>query len=81
MDYVWGAVDKNANCCARTTKAQLIDRIKAVFETLLRESVTSACARFWDRTEAVIDTNGGYFELNLLAVVQFPSLFNSFSIY
>ena len=63
MDYyVLGADEKNANHCANTTKAQLIDRIKAVFETILRESVTSACSRFRGQTEAVIDTNVGYFE-------------------
>ena len=62
MDYcVWGAVEKDSNRCSSTTKAQLI-RIKAVFETLVRGSVTSACSRFRSRTVAVIDTNGGHFE-------------------
>ena len=47
MDYyAWGSVEKDAYRRASTTKAQLIDRIKAVFETLPRESVTSACHRF-----------------------------------
>ena len=42
--------------------AQLIDRIKVVFETLPKETVTLACSRFRGRIEAVIDANGGYFE-------------------
>ena len=63
MDYyVWGAVEKDANRRTCTTKAQLIDRIKAVFETLVRGSVTSTCSRFRGRIEAVIDANGCYFE-------------------
>ena len=60
--YVLGAVEKDANHCASTTKAQLIDRIKSVFETLFMESVTSACSRFWGWIDAVIDANGDYFE-------------------
>ena len=60
MDYyVWDAVEKDANHRTSSTKAQLINRIKAVLETLPRESVTSA---FCNRIEAVIDANGGYFE-------------------
>ena len=63
MDYyIFGAVEKCANRRASTTKVQLIDRIKAVFETLPRESATSACSRFRGRIEAVIYANGGYFE-------------------
>ena len=32
MDFcVWGTVEKDANCHASTTKAQIIDRIMAVF--------------------------------------------------
>ena len=63
MDYyVWGTVEKNANHRASTTKTQLINIIKAVFESLPRESVTSSCSRFQDRIEAVIDANGGYHE-------------------
>ena len=63
MDYyVWGAVETDANCRASTTKAQLIDRIKAVFEILPRECVKSARSSFLGRIEAVIDVIGGYFE-------------------
>lgn len=63
MDYyVWDAVEKDTNRRASTTKAELINIIKAVFETLPRESVKSACSRFRGRIEAVIDANGGYFE-------------------
>ena len=63
MDYyVQGAVEKDTNCRASTAKAQLIDRIKVVFETLPRETVISACSSFRGRIEAVIDANGGYFE-------------------
>ena len=63
MDYyVWGTVEKDANYNANTTKAQLIDRIKAVFETLPMESVISACSIFKGQIEAVVDVNGGYFE-------------------
>ena len=40
--YVWGAVEKDANRHASTTKAQLIHKIKAVFETFPRESIKSA---------------------------------------
>ena len=55
MDYyVWDAVEKDANRRVSTTKAQLIDRIKAIYETLPRESVTSACSRFRGRIEAVM---------------------------
>ena len=62
MDYhVWGAVENNANRSACTTKAQLIDRIKAVFHTIPTESATSACTRFRSRIEAVIEANGSYF--------------------
>ena len=60
--YVWRAVWKDADRRASTTKAQLIDRIKAVFETLPRESMTSACSRFRGRIEAVFDVNVGYIE-------------------
>ena len=50
-DYcVWSAVEKDAS----TTKSQLIDRIKAVFETHPRESVASACSRFRGRIVAEI---------------------------
>ena len=70
MDYyVWGAVEKNATRRASTTKAQLFDITKAIFETLPRESVTSACFRFRGRFVAVIGANGGYFECSLLTVV------------
>ena len=63
MDYyAWGAAEKGANRRTSTTKAQLIDRIKAAFETLPMDSVTSACSRFRGRIEAVIDANGGSFE-------------------
>ena len=65
--------EKDTNRRASTTKAQLIDRIKVVFESLPRETVTSACSRFWSRietvNEAVNDANIGYFELNLLLTV------------
>ena len=63
MDYyVCDAVEKDTNRCANTTKAQLIDIIKVVFETIPRKTVTSACSRFRSRAEAVIDGNGIYFE-------------------
>ena len=63
MDYyVWGTVEKDANRRASTTKAQLIDIIKTVFETFPRESATSACSRFRGRIEAAIDANGGHYE-------------------
>ena len=63
MDYyVCGAVEKDTIHRASTTKAQLIDRIKVVFETLPRETVTSACSRFRSRIETVMDANGGYFQ-------------------
>ena len=53
MDYyVWGAVEKDANRCASTTKAQLINRIKTVLETLPRESAISAYFRYQGRIEA-----------------------------
>ena len=45
MDYyIWGAVEKDINHNASTTKAKLIDRIKTVFETLPWEGVTSVCS-------------------------------------
>ena len=70
MDYnVWGAVGKDANRRASTTKAQLIDRIKASFETLPIGSVTSDCSRFRGRIEAIIDANCDYFDRHLLTVV------------
>ena len=66
MDYyVWGAVKKDSNHCASTTKPQLIERIKAAFEAFPQEIVKSACFRFksWYIiviiSEAVIDANGG----------------------
>ena len=58
----WGAVYKHVNRRASTTKAQLIDKIKAVLESLLRESASSACSRFRSWIEAVIGTNGDYLE-------------------
>ena len=48
---------------------ELISRIKAVFKTLPRESVSSASSRFQDRIEAVIDANGAYFDLSMLTIV------------
>ena len=60
--FVWGAVEKDTNHCASNTKAQLMDKIKMVFEALQRETVASACSRFRSRIEVVIDANGGYFE-------------------
>ena len=60
--YVWGAVEKDTNRPASTTKAQLIDRIKVVFKTLPRKTVTSACSMFRSKIEAVIDANGSYFK-------------------
>ena len=39
--YVCGAVGKDTNSHASTTKAQLINRIKVVFETLPRETNVS----------------------------------------
>ena len=63
MDYyVCGAFEKDTDRRASSTNAQLIDRIKVVFETLHRETVTSACSRFRSKIEAVIEVNGGYFE-------------------
>ena len=42
MDYyVWGDVKKDTNCHASTIKAQLSEKIKAVFETLSRKSAKS----------------------------------------
>ena len=59
MDYnAWGAVEKDAYRCASTSKAQLIDRIKAVFRP---SQGTSACSWFRGWIEAVIDANGDYF--------------------
>ena len=55
-----GAVEKDDNRRASTTKAQLIDR--QFFGTLPRDSVTSACSRSRGWIDAVIDTNGSYFE-------------------
>ena len=60
--YVWYTVENDTNRHSSPTKAQLIDRIKIVFETLPRETVTSACSRFRSRIGAVIDANGGYFQ-------------------
>ena len=60
--YVLHAVEKDANHRASTTKAQLIDRVEVVFETLQWENVASTCSRFRGPVEAVIDANGGYFE-------------------
>ena len=60
--YVWGAVEKDSNRCASTTKPQLIKRNKAAFEALSQEIVKSACSRFRSRIKAAIDANGGYFE-------------------
>lgn len=63
MDYyAWDAVEKDTNCCASTTKSQLIDRIKAVFETLPRESVTLASSRIRGWIEAAVTANGDSFE-------------------
>ena len=63
MDYyVCGAVEKDTNRRLSTTKAQLIERIKVVFETLPKKTVTSASSSFQNRIEDVINTNGGYFE-------------------
>ena len=63
MDYfVWGAVEKDTNHYASNTKAQLLDKIKTVFEALQRETFASACSMFRSRTQAVIEANGGYFE-------------------
>ena len=63
MDYyVWGAVEKDSNRWASTTKPQLIERIREAFEALPREIVKLACFRFRSRIEAVIDANGDYFE-------------------
>ena len=63
MDYyVWEAVVKDANRRASTTKAQLINIIKAVFVTLPRESVTSSCSRFRGWIVAVVNADVGYFQ-------------------
>ncbi|KFM74536.1 Transposable element Tcb2 transposase, partial [Stegodyphus mimosarum] len=63
MDYfVWGVVEKDANRTSSNTKAQLMYKVKTVFEALPRETVASACSRFRSRIKAVIDANGGYFE-------------------
>ena len=59
---MYGALLRKMPSTAITTKAQLVNIIKADFETLPRESVTSACTRFWGQIEAVVDANGGYFE-------------------
>ena len=59
---IYGALLRKTPNTAITTKAQLVNIIKADFDTLPRESVTSACSRFWGRIEAVVDANGGYFE-------------------
>ena len=72
---VWGVVDKDTNCCASNTKAQLIDTIKINFEVLPREIVASACSRFRTWIEAVIDTNSSYFDSSVIFVSVY--FFNS----
>ena len=63
MDYyVWGAVEKDTNRSACNTKAELVAKIKEVFEDLPRDTVRDACARFRSRLEAVVEADGGHFE-------------------
>ena len=63
MDYyVSGAVEKDTNFSACNTKAELVAKIKEVFEDLPRDTVRNACARFQSRREAVVEAEGGYFE-------------------
>ncbi|KAL1117272.1 hypothetical protein AAG570_004598 [Ranatra chinensis] len=74
MDYfVWGAVEKDTNRSPSNTKAQLMDKIKTVFAALPRETVASACSRFRSRIEAVIDANGGYFDLSVRLAIRHKS--------
>ena len=62
MDYyVCGTIEKDTKRRDSNTKNLLIDRIKVVFETLPRETVTSACSRFRSGIDAVIDAHAGYF--------------------
>lgn len=61
--YGWGAIEKETNLTACSTKSQLIDRIKVVFEAIPRDTVNTAFARFSSRIEAVVGAEGLIFEL------------------
>ena len=44
--YVWGAVEKDTNRFACNIKADLVAKIKEVFNDLLRDTVMKAYTRF-----------------------------------
>lgn len=47
---------------SRNTKAQLIKRIKEVFEDLPRDTMKLTCARLCSQIEDVVDAEGGFFK-------------------
>lgn len=62
MDYyAWGMVKENINHIACNTKAELINKIK-VFEALHMDTMKTVCGSFRSWIEAVVDTEGGFFE-------------------
>lgn len=62
MGYsVWCTVEKDTDCSACKTKAELVAMIKEVFEDLHRNTVRSACAMFQNLLEAVVEVEGSYF--------------------
>lgn len=58
--YVWGVVERDANKCPHNTKESLREAIHESMVNMDQHHLTSACARFRSRIEAVIEADGGF---------------------
>jgi len=60
--YVWGVVERDSNKARHPNVASLQAAIEAAFIKMDRAQLQTACSRFRNRIEAVIEAQGGYIE-------------------
>jgi len=60
--YVWGVVERDSNKAKHPNVASLQAAIEAAFIKMDRAQLQTACSRFRNRIEAVIEAQGGYIE-------------------
>ncbi|KYN12086.1 hypothetical protein ALC57_15753 [Trachymyrmex cornetzi] len=60
--YVWGVIERVTNKARHPNVASLQASIEAAFMKMDRAQLQTACSRFRNRIEAVIEAQGGYIE-------------------
>ncbi len=63
LDYfVWGVCERDVNRAPHNTLASLRSKITEVMASLSRDTVVTACKRFRNRIEAVVEVGGDFIE-------------------